>query len=48
MRTLVDDPALRDRMGQRARQVIQDVASAATYMARLAGIAREAAERRTT
>jgi glycosyltransferase involved in cell wall biosynthesis len=46
MRIVVNDPALRHRMGMRARQIIEEVASPATYMARLTEILTEAAERR--
>ncbi len=46
MRTLVNDPALRHRMGMRARQIIEEVASPETYMTRLTKILTDAAERR--
>lgn len=46
MRTLVDDPALRHRMGLRARQTIEHVASPEGYMGRLTSILTEAAERK--
>lgn len=46
MRTLVDDPALRHRMGMRARRLIEQVASPDTYMARLTSILTDVAERR--
>jgi alpha-maltose-1-phosphate synthase len=48
MRTLVDDAALRHRMGTRARQLIEQVASPETYMARLTSILTGAAERKVT
>jgi alpha-maltose-1-phosphate synthase len=46
MRTVVNDPALRHRMGMRARQIIEEVASPDTYMARLTEILTAAAERK--
>jgi glycosyltransferase involved in cell wall biosynthesis len=45
MRILAEAPDLRHRMGTRARQVIQQVASPESYMARLTTIIAEAAER---
>jgi glycosyltransferase involved in cell wall biosynthesis len=48
MRTLVDSPILRHRMGAAARQVIEEVASPAHYMSRLTDILTEAAERKVS
>lgn len=48
LRTLIDAPALRQRMGIAARQVIERVASPETYMSRLTDILTRAAERRVS
>jgi glycosyltransferase involved in cell wall biosynthesis len=48
MRTLVNDPARRHRMGVRARQIIEEVASPERYMARLTRILTAAAERKSS
>jgi glycosyltransferase involved in cell wall biosynthesis len=48
MRAVVSDPALRHRMGMRARQIIEEVASPEIYMARLTEILTKAAERKTS
>ena len=48
MRTLVDSPVLRHRMGTAARQVIEAVASPANYMSRLTDILTGAAERKVS
>ena len=46
MRALIDEPALRQRLGLAAREVIEKVASPSTYMGRLTGILTGAAERK--
>ena len=48
LRTLIDAPALRQRMGIAARQVIERVASPETYMSRLTDILTRAAERKVS
>jgi len=47
MHALIDSPELRERMGSRARQLIECAASPDAYMDRLTAIITEAAERRT-
>jgi glycosyltransferase involved in cell wall biosynthesis len=46
MRTMIDDPGMRERMGVLARRRIEESASPGVYMARLTRILTEAAERR--
>ena len=48
LRTLIDGPPLRQRMGIAARQVIERVASPDTYMSRLTDILSRAAERKVS
>jgi len=48
LRTLIDAPALRQRMGIAARQAIERVASPETYMSRLTDILSRAAERKVS